>query len=675
MAMVSLTPAMAAQQSLLGLNYSEKIPTGSLTAVYAVATATDSQSAIYVLETGDTLQNPLISYLLKLAPAGDQVVYQTVLNFVPTNMAVDPAGNVYLAGTPACALAVCPSVVEKLGTDGMTVAYTTTIATNAFLNGLAVDSEGRAYAIGSTTNADLATTPGALQPAVSQSPGASQEFVVRLKSTGALDYATYYGGASEALPAAIAVDASGSAFVTGFANTTAFPTTPGAYLTASGIPNFNGASYLMRLSPDGSSLTYSTFIDTKGSNAAALALDAADNATVALNTAPNTTTVVRFNSQATAETFSRVFPASSVAGLVVDSSDNTYVALSANPNFPAQNSLAPCDTAGSAALAKIDPEGDVLQATYISGSWNAPAAVDLGAHSSVYVIALPDAAYAATRQLAGSSSGFLFLANLSPGANAAVIRLACAGNAASYDSTGISGGEIVSLFGQGLGPAAGTQPQVDPATGFPNQLAGVQATFNGVPGPLLYVQDGQINAIAPWALPASGNVNICVIYNGVTTNCIARPALSSHPGVFTVDGTYAAALNQDGSVNSAANPAQPGSTVSIFATGLGPIRPAQPDGAIVGTPLPVDVLPDEVYILDDTFFIGIIAVPEQLSYAGPAPFEVAGFSQVNFAVGDKGGPYGPYPYVLQAGGTPSQGAIIEPGSNGFLVHIAGVAEN
>jgi uncharacterized protein (TIGR03437 family) len=58
-----------------------------------------------------------------------------------------------------------------------------------------------------------------------------------------------------------------------------------------------------------------------------------------------------------------------------------------------------------------------------------------------------------------------------------------------------------------------------------------------------------------------------------------------------VDGTHAAALNQDGTVNSAANPVAPGSIVSVFATGLGPITPLQADGSSWKMPLPVNQLP------------------------------------------------------------------------------------
>jgi uncharacterized protein (TIGR03437 family) len=100
-----------------------------------------------------------------------------------------------------------------------------------------------------------------------------------------------------------------------------------------------------------------------------------------------------------------------------------------------------------------------------------------------------------------------------------------------------------------------------------------------------------------------------------------------------VDGTYAAALNQDGSLNSAANPAPPGSIVAIFATGLGAINPPLADGSLVGLPLPVNAL--SLDLVPQCLLTGC---PQQSTYnplyAGPAPYLIAGTSQINFAAGD-----------------------------------------
>jgi hypothetical protein len=114
--------------------------------------------------------------------------------------------------------------------------------------------------------------------------------------------------------------------------------------------------------------------------------------------------------------------------------------------------------------------------------------------------------------------------------------------------------------------------------------------------------------------------------------------------VFTVDGVHALAVNQDGTVNSADNPAPVGSIVSVWATGLGPIAPAQADGTLVGLPLPNNVLPVVVEALTPVFEpcnpgMGPLPCPIapsytgfDVAYAGPAPNSVAGVSQINFTV-------------------------------------------
>ena len=637
-ALLSATAAMAAAQNLLlGVHYSELVPTGFFTSTtdygpLQVSTGTDTQGAVYLLVNGGVEAQSItaVSYLIKLTPAGDRVVYRNMLTFQPTAMAVDPAGNVYLAGN---------DFVQKLGTDGATVVYTTTIGQNLTLIGVAADATGRAYVTGWSSGSGFQTTPGVLQPTPPNPASGPDAFVVRLKPAGSIDYTTYLGGSSQAQPVGIAVDASGSAFVTGVAFLANFPVTPGAYLAASSIPNFVAASFLARFSPDGSTLIYSTFTDAQGDHAAAVAVDSADNAVVLLSNAAGTGSVVlRFNPQGTARLFSRSLPASHPSGLAVDAAGNTYVASPTGANYPVKNSLAACDANGSSALTVLDGIGNVLQSTYIPGSsgyaYTAPV-VGLGANSTVYIVGSPTASYTPTRQLAGSQPGILFLTSFSQDAIASVVPLACLGNAASYDSTGIAGGELVSLFGQGLGPANGAGPEVDAQTGFPKQLNGVEVTFNGAAGPLLYVQDGQVNAIAPWSLQAGQTVQVCLVYNSAPTNCLARTVVAADPGVFTVDGTYAAALNQDGSFNSSSHPAPVGSVVTVFATGLGPINPPQPDGAIVGLPLPANVSPAAVFFYQPSI-IGLIPSNLTINYAGPAPYQVAGVSQINFVVQNPG---------------------------------------
>lgn len=405
-ALLSATTAMAAEQDfLLGVNYSELIPTGSFTATTAygplqVITGTDSQEAIYLLVNGDTAVQSItaVSYLIKLSPAGDRVVYQNMLAFQPSAMAVDPAGNVYLAGNDS---------VQKLAADGTTVVYTTTIGQNLTLIGLAADTGGRAYVTGWSSGSGFQTTPGALQQTPPNPASGPDAFVVRLKPAGAIDYSSYLGGSSQAQPWGIAVDASGSAFVTGIASSASFPTTPGAYLTAAGVPNFNSQadSFLARLSPDGSTLIYSTFTDAQGDHAIAVAVDSADNAVVLLSNAIYTRPVVlRFNPQGSATLFSKALPASLPSGLAVDAAGNTYLALPTGANYPVKNSLGACDANGSSVLTVLDGNGNALQSTYIAGSsgYTSAAIVGLGVNSTVYVVGSPKCllyAYAAVSRI------------------------------------------------------------------------------------------------------------------------------------------------------------------------------------------------------------------------------------------------------------------------------------
>ncbi len=76
----------------------------------------------------------------------------------------------------------------------------------------------------------------------------------------------------------------------------------------------------------------------------------------------------------------------------------------------------------------------------------------------------------------------------------------------------IAPGEIVTLFGDGLGPQQGVQPQATAQSPFPTQAANVEVTFDGTPAPLLWVQDAQINAVAPWSLtPGQNTQGLCLL--------------------------------------------------------------------------------------------------------------------------------------------------------------------
>jgi hypothetical protein len=146
--------------------------------------------------------------------------------------------------------------------------------------GMAVDSAGNAYITGTTTSTNFPTTPGALQTRF-DSNSSEIVFVSKLNASGtALVYSTYLGGISGGSldhGRAIAVDASGDAYITGFAGPN-FPTTSGAFQQTSSVYG----AFVTELNATGSALVYSTYLtgSSGGDQGFGIAVNAAGNAYV-----------------------------------------------------------------------------------------------------------------------------------------------------------------------------------------------------------------------------------------------------------------------------------------------------------------------------------------------------------------------------------------------------------
>jgi len=137
--------------------------------------------------------------------------------------------------------------------------------------GVTVDSTGAAYITGVTTSRDFPTTPTGLQPGA---PGGADAFVAKLAPSGdKLEYATYLGGHGFDAGAAIAVDRTGAAYVTGVTASRDFPTTRGAMQTR--MPGSGAQSFVIKLSANGGKLLYATYLGGRGTQRArAIAVDA-----------------------------------------------------------------------------------------------------------------------------------------------------------------------------------------------------------------------------------------------------------------------------------------------------------------------------------------------------------------------------------------------------------------
>jgi uncharacterized protein (TIGR03437 family) len=196
-------------------------------------------------------------------------------------------------------------------------------------------------------------------------------------------------------------------------------------------------------------------------------------------------------------------------------------------------------------------------------------------------------------------------------------------NAASMQPGPVAPGEIIWITGTGLGPATGSGPVVLAAGAVATQVADTQVFFDGIPAPLLFVSSDKINAIVPYEIYGHTATSVQVQVSGANTNPVSLQVVDTTPAIFTLDGSgkgQAAIINQDGSSNSASEPAARGSVISIFGTGEGQTMPAGQDGRIIATDIRTPIAPVSVTIG---------GVPVQVVYSGSVPGQVSGMFQVN----------------------------------------------
>ena len=149
----------------------------------------------------------------------------------------------------------------------------------------------------------------------------------------------------------------------------------------------------------------------------------------------------------------------------------------------------------------------------------------------------------------------------------------------------------------------------------------MQVLFDGVPAALLYAGPTQINVIVPAATAGRETTAISIVTPNGTFTGPVLPVVATQPQLFP------AALNQDGTINSFANPAPLNSIVAIWLTGGG-AQSYTPDNMIAtqlrGNPYPVSILTTNSQLP--------FPVPTSLEvlYAGDAPGQPSGVTQVNF---------------------------------------------
>ena len=367
----------------------------------------DSSNNVYI--TGSTTSNnfptlhafqaqqpgPYSGFLTKVSADGSSLLYSTYLGGntfdQPTSVAIDSLAHVYVAGYTLSqnfpvANAYQPTVsanqgglfgdygfLTKFTPDGSSLVYSTYLAGNSnvvqdcgspcwpspynIISALAVDVNGSAYVTGTTNTYNFPVTPGSYLTSNTTAQDASIGFVSKFSSAGNLDYSTYfYGSGGDPVGiSGIAVDGSGSAYITGVAESDGtFPVTstsicdPGTY-------GF-GCSYafVTKFDSAASTLLYSTFLGPNNfASPQAIALDANNDAYILANTrsaAFGTTNgiepysngldilLVEIDPAATTELLATYLGGSGddeAAGMALDTNGNVYIAGSTDStDFP-----------------------------------------------------------------------------------------------------------------------------------------------------------------------------------------------------------------------------------------------------------------------------------------------------------------------------------------------------
>lgn len=207
-------------------------------------------------------------------------------------------------------------------------------------------------------------------------------------------------------------------------------------------------------------------------------------------------------------------------------------------------------------------------------------------------------------------------------------------NSATFQSGGISPGEIITIYGGpgvSLGPSTPVGLQLTSAGLVANQLGGTQVMIGGVAASLTYVSSSQVNAVVPYEVAGQTSVQLQVSVQGKLTNAVTAPVVPASPGVFVI-------TNPDGTVNSPSNPVSASGYLVLYGTGEGQTTPAGVDGGVNTTVFPKPNLPVTVKIGGQT---------ANVLYAGAAPDFAAGVLQVNVLI--PAGVTGTVPIQLNVG--------------------------
>jgi uncharacterized protein (TIGR03437 family) len=516
------------------------------------------------------------TFVVKLDPSG-AIVYSTYIGGrAVTNglgIVTDSAGDAFVLGTGA-PTGVAPiaggdpttlgGYVIKLNPAGSKILMAFTGLGGAHLT---IDSQGDVYLAGMSPQPATTPpfTPGAFQArqadrecggdAFFEIP-CSYEYVAKADPTGTkLIYLTGLNGTYGAIPAGIAADASGNAIIGGTTNSPDFPVSSDAFETL--------------YAPVISSPTIVSTIKGPGYIAP-----------------PATGFIAKLNDTGSALIWSTFFGGSvtdSISSMNVDSDgDIIFAGLAGSSDLPGlSDAPAGCRPSLIQKLsfaARLAPDGTSAS----------PAQLFYGAPAysyGPYSFSNPTGPIAIAGSTSGAITGLAQTGTITAADLFAPSRLACVTDPAdNVQLLSVAPGQDLSLFGTMLAPSAEAPPG-----GTATSFDGVHVTFNGIAAPILYTSDDQVNVQVPieiagrtpvqikvtnttTAVPLDETRTIAVAPQQPSVFLTAEALAGAQPSCSGSDGVAptAVALNADGSLNSASNPAAAGSIITIFLNGVAP---------------------------------------------------------------------------------------------------------
>jgi uncharacterized protein (TIGR03437 family) len=234
-----------------------------------------------------------------------------------------------------------------------------------------------------------------------------------------------------------------------------------------------------------------------------------------------------------------------------------------------------------------------------------------------------------------------------PAEPATEVTVAAVVAGANYSQGALAPGQIVSIFGKGIGPAVVQGLEIGANGRVATYLGDTQVLFNGILSPLLAVVDNQVNAVVPQDVAGDESVEVVVTHRDGVSAELTLPVAAAAPALFTLNGSgvgQAAALNLDGTINGPGNRARRGGVVSLFGTGFGEWAQGVPDGAVIGPELPTPKAPVSVTI-------GGAAA--RVLYAGGSPGLVSGVVALNVEIPENITPGDRVTVVVSVGGKSS----------------------